>query len=99
MSVGIEGIRAIPSHKRGTFGSAGAFLHLNAIDPYAIALESKRSGRAFKRLAVRDAVFDGQRAESERTLIRTVQVVLAAEGALHLVVIDVERMFEIRRRP
>ena len=74
-------------------------MNLEPVEPDAGPFETQRGGRGLERLAVRDAVVDGEPAEAERRLVLAVEVILAGDEPVDRVVVEQERVAQIGERP
>ena len=96
--VEIERVGAVPADEGGAGSPTTALDGLDVLETGAVALETDAGRRRLERLAVRHAVGDLHPAEAVGREVIAVDVELAAERAVEVVVVQRERMPQVRNR-
>ena len=95
----VERVGAVPADERGPGSTTLPFDDLNVLETGALALEADAGGGRLERLAVRHAVGDLHRAEAVGREVLAVDVELAAERAVDVVLVHREGMPQVGNRP
>ena len=97
-AIGVERVGTVPADVGRAGDAAATFDDVDGVEANAAAFEAQAGGRRRKRLAVRRAVVDRHAAEAERPRVRTVQVEITRQRAVHRIVLEIERVEQVGQR-
>ena len=95
----VERVGPIPAHIGRARAAAAVLEELDGVEAHAGALETQHRRRRLEGLAVGDAVRDRHLAEAERRQVAAVDVKLAGQPPVDVVVVELERMAQVGDGP